>query len=101
MGDESTAMTPAPSEQAVFAEALQRDTPDARASYLDAACGTDPALRQRVEALLRAAESAGDFLEQPPTGLAAGNSTLPQYGTTKGYPYKPCQSYSNAIRPQK
>src|SRR5688572_24759460 len=69
MGDETTAMTPAPSEQAVFAEALQRATPDARAAYLDGACGTDTALRRRVEALLRAAECAGDFLEQPPTGL--------------------------------
>jgi len=56
-------MKPASSEQAVFAEALQRPTPEARATYLDAACGTDTALRPRVEALLRAADQAGDFLE--------------------------------------
>ena len=62
-------MKPASPEQAVFAEALQRDTPEARASYLDAACGTDTALRRRVEALLHAAENAGDFLEEPPEGL--------------------------------
>jgi len=43
-------------------------TPRKRA-YLDAACGADAKLRQRVEALLRAAENAGDFLETPPTGL--------------------------------
>jgi len=71
MGDESIrAMTPASSEQAVFAEALQCATSEARAAYLDAACGTDAALRRRVEALLRAAENAGDFLEQPPAGLS-------------------------------
>ena len=70
MGDESSAMKPTSSEQAAFAESLLRDTPDARAAYLDAACGTDTALRQRVEALLRAAENAGDFLEAPPTGLS-------------------------------
>jgi hypothetical protein len=78
MGNEANpAMKPASSEQAVFAEALQRDTPAARTAYLDAACGTDIALRQRVEALLRASESAGDFLEEPPTGLSGEtDSTL-------------------------
>ena len=73
MGDEPTPVKPDSREQAVFAETLQRATPEARASYLDAACGTDKALRRRVEALLRAAENAGDFLEQPPTGLG-GNT---------------------------
>ena len=68
-------MKPAPTEQAVFDEALQHDTPEARAAYLDAACGTDTALRQRVEALLRAAESAGDFLEAPPAVLSGGVDT--------------------------
>jgi serine/threonine protein kinase/WD40 repeat protein len=71
MGDEPSAMRPASLEQAVFAEALRCVTPEARAAYLEAACGTDTALRQRVEALLRAAENAGDFLEHPPTGLGA------------------------------
>ena len=70
-------MTPAPSEQSVFAEALLRDTPEARTAYLNAACGTDTALRQRIEALLRAAENAGNFLEEPPTELSGGEeSTL-------------------------
>src|ERR1041385_8580054 len=77
MGDEPTAMTRAPSEQAVFAEALLRDSSSERAGYLDAACGTDLALRRRVEDLIRASENAGDFLEQPPTGLSANtDSTL-------------------------
>ncbi len=70
MGDEPSAMTPAPSEQSVFAEAILLPTPEARAAFLEAVCGTDTALRQRVEALLRAAENAGDFLEEPPTGLS-------------------------------
>ena len=71
-------MKPASPEQAVFAEALQCATPEARAAYLDAACGTDTALRRRVDALLHAAESAGNFLEEPPTGLSGGaDSTQP------------------------
>jgi eukaryotic-like serine/threonine-protein kinase len=76
MGDESSHVVKPPStEQAVFAEALLRDKPEARAAYLSAACGMDAALRRRVEALLRAAENAGDFLEQPPTGLAASDGS--------------------------
>ena len=77
MGVDPRAMNSGPSEQDVFAEALLRDAPSARACYLDAACGTDLALRQRVEDLLRASEDAGDFLEEPPTGLSANtDSTL-------------------------
>jgi WD40 repeat protein/serine/threonine protein kinase len=78
MGDEPIPMKPASPEQAMFAEALQRATPEARAAYLDAACGTDTALRHRVQALLRAADKAGDFLEQPPTGLS-GDADATQF----------------------
>ena len=39
----------------MFAEALQRATPEARAAHLDEACGVDSTLRRRIEALLRAA----------------------------------------------
>ena len=70
MGDEPSHMKSASPEQVLFAEALRRATPEARAAYLDGACGRDTALRRRVEVLLRAAENAGDFLEEPPTGLS-------------------------------
>src|SRR6185369_1749060 len=50
MGDEPTPMKSASPEQAVFAEALQCATPEARAAYPNGACGTDTALRRRVEA---------------------------------------------------
>ena len=69
MGDESHSVKPLSSEQAVFAEALRREMPAARAAYLDGACGIDTPMRRRVEALLRASENAGEFLEKPPTGL--------------------------------
>jgi serine/threonine protein kinase/WD40 repeat protein len=76
MGDEPNPMKPASPEQTLFLEALQRSLPEARAAYLDGACGTDTVLRRRVEALLHAAESADDFLEEPPTGLSGDtNST--------------------------
>lgn len=75
MGDEPNPMKPASPEQAIFNEALQRATTDARADYLDDACGKDVVLRRRIEALLRAAENASDFLEQPATGLEAGDAS--------------------------
>jgi eukaryotic-like serine/threonine-protein kinase len=42
----------------LFLEALDRALAD-RAAYLDEACGPDAALRQRVEALLRAHDDPG------------------------------------------
>lgn len=48
--------------ESLFAAALQ-EPPAGRAAYLDTACADDPALRQRVEALLRAQAAAGDFLK--------------------------------------
>src|SRR5438067_2418351 len=56
--------------ESIFSEALLRLTPDLRAAYLDGACGNDPELRARVEALLRGHESAGEFLK------TAGSETL-------------------------
>jgi serine/threonine protein kinase/WD40 repeat protein len=70
MGDEPNLLMPVPPEQSLFAEALRHDMPEARAAYLDAACGSDTALRRRLEALLRAAENSGGFLEQPPEGFS-------------------------------
>ncbi|RYD37637.1 MAG: serine/threonine protein kinase, partial [Verrucomicrobiaceae bacterium] len=80
MGDEPNAMKPASRESAVFAGALQQATAEARDAYLDGACARDTALRGRIEALLRAAGSAGDFLEHPPTGLSADAESDPLSG---------------------
>src|ERR1035438_2565153 len=55
-------------EGAILNAALELPV-DARAAYLDKACAGDPALRQRVEALLQAHEQAEGFLEAPPRGL--------------------------------
>ena len=59
---------PRQSEEAIFEAALQ-EPPEQRAAYLKGACGEDAQLRQRVEALLRAHEKTGGFLDQPPPGL--------------------------------
>ena len=60
-----------PSEAEIFAEALRFPTPDERAGYVKEAAGGDEQLRQRVEALLRAHDNAGGFLDNPPVAVAA------------------------------
>jgi serine/threonine protein kinase/WD40 repeat protein len=73
MGEEPDSMTPPSREQEVFAAALDCVTVEARAAYLENACGRDHVLRDQVEALLRATEAAGDFLEFPPSGLTGSD----------------------------
>jgi tRNA A-37 threonylcarbamoyl transferase component Bud32 len=59
-------MNPKPNlVEAVFAAALAKPSTEERAAYLDEACAGDDALRERVEALLRAHGDAGSFLEKP------------------------------------
>jgi len=56
------------SDETIFAAALQWETPAQRAAYLEEACAGQPALRARVEALLRASDAAPTFLERPVGG---------------------------------
>src|SRR5262245_32265871 len=50
----------------VFTEAVQLPTGE-RPAFLNEACAGNEELRQKVEALLRSNDRAGDFLEEPPT----------------------------------
>jgi len=56
-------------EVAVFTEVIKLPLQD-RAAFLDKACGGDKHLRHKVEALLRAHDRIGNFMEEPPTGEA-------------------------------
>jgi WD40 repeat protein/tRNA A-37 threonylcarbamoyl transferase component Bud32 len=63
------------SERTIFLGALDRDDPAERAAYLDVACAGEPALRQRIEELLRSHQEAEAFLAVPaPEQLAADQS---------------------------
>jgi serine/threonine protein kinase/tetratricopeptide (TPR) repeat protein len=68
-------------ERSIFFEALDIDDPAARAAYLDRACGDDPAVRQRVERLLKAHNAAGDFLLAP---VVAAETPEPPVAKTVG-----------------
>ncbi len=54
-------------EVALFSEAI-KVAPENRPAFLDYACDGDEELRHKVEALLRAHERVGDFLEEPREG---------------------------------
>jgi serine/threonine protein kinase/tetratricopeptide (TPR) repeat protein len=54
-------------ELAVFSAARRLPAAE-RAAYLDQTCAGEPALRQRVEELLRAGEDANAFLKEPAVG---------------------------------
>src|SRR5262245_38602341 len=57
--------SPPMNERTIFLEALDQPDPARRSDYLDSACAGDPALRERVEALLRSHEQAGEFMGKP------------------------------------
>ena len=52
-------------ERTIFLNALDEDDPERRRAYLDFACAGNPALRERIEALLRSHEQVDTFLEVP------------------------------------
>jgi hypothetical protein len=68
-------------EETIFEAALGKHDPAERSAYLDRACGGDPGLRQRVEALLASHEQAGNFLERPAVAQLAAASPSPADAT--------------------
>lgn len=72
---------------AIFGEALEIDTPDARAAYLRQACGDDIELRRQVVQLLEDHAAAGEFLEEPATADFILQEVVEGPGTQIG-PYK-------------
>ncbi len=53
------------SEKEIFFEALDKKTPEERTAFLDGACGKNPALRARVEALLADHFQQDAFMKNP------------------------------------
>src|SRR4051794_33606709 len=81
---------PTPGAETILSEAVEILDADARAAYLDRACGDDADLRRRVESLLAAHFRAGAFLEspaQPPTATDHPAHPPERPGTAVG-PYK-------------
>ena len=68
-------MDPSQTVESLFEAARQLPTSKEREDYLQTACGQDPALRQRVEALLQAEMQAGEFLSAPLATLEADSAS--------------------------
>jgi len=60
-------------EEELFHHALALSLPEERAAYLERACAGNRALRESIEALLKANEGASGFLSRPAPGLAASS----------------------------
>ena len=56
--------------------AVEAADPVDQAAILDRECASDPELRQRVEALLRAHRESATILDQPPASPVRVRSTL-------------------------
>src|SRR5689334_18073417 len=75
--------------KAIFDRAMELESAGERNAYLDKACAAAPDLRAKVEALLKAYEEAGSFLESPAVVPAApiDDPIRERPGSTIG-PYK-------------
>ncbi len=67
-------------ERDIFLAAIDLPDPAARAAYLDRACAGNPALRGKVDTLLRSHERAGSFLGVPLVAPAD-----PEYAATRDF----------------
>src|SRR5215207_5661337 len=63
------------SEKEIFFDALEKNTPQERAAFLDGACGTNPVQRAKVEALLADHFQQDPFMKEPAVDASA--PTLP------------------------
>src|SRR5262245_27011099 len=78
-----------PNPRSVFGRAVELESPAERNAYLSEACAGAPEVRERVEALLRAHDAAGGFLQAatPSPGDTASYSPSAEAHTVVG-PYK-------------
>ncbi|MFO1042371.1 MAG: protein kinase [Planctomycetaceae bacterium] len=60
-----------PQLDSLFQAALEIESEEQRAAFLESACGTDSELRHQVQQLLRSHQQVGSFLEQPPAEYLA------------------------------
>src|SRR5437667_10301954 len=60
-----------PDTEAVFERAIELESPEDRAAFLDQACGNDPELRGKLEKLVLDHFRAGAFLEKPAAHIVA------------------------------
>ncbi len=81
--------------QAVFLKAVEIESPAERAAILADECGTDDALRLRVNALLKAHDDPASFMESlEATGAQAAGPSAPRRGRRPWRRHRPVQTPS-------
>jgi serine/threonine protein kinase/lipopolysaccharide biosynthesis regulator YciM len=73
---------PHSSEKSIFLAALEKESAQERAAFLDQACAGDPRLRAEVEALLAAHERLGEL--PPAPGATGAGTTVEEPALTEG-----------------
>jgi serine/threonine protein kinase/thioredoxin-like negative regulator of GroEL len=83
-------------EESIFGQALEIESAEERAAYLDRACGDNQALRSEIEALLRTGTRRGDLLDLPDRGVTGsdGPPAMEQPGTLIAGRYKLLEAIS-------
>jgi eukaryotic-like serine/threonine-protein kinase len=90
-------MSPPPNrEVALFSAALELPA-SRRGHYLEGACADDPALRLRVEALLRVHDDALPFLQNPPPGAQEAPVVAPGPAAAARPPSSPAEKAGDRI----
>ncbi len=74
--------------ESIFAAALSKAPGAERRAFLDGACGSDDAVRQRVERLLEADDRTAGILERSPDGLTAPHQPPGEQTGDRVGPYK-------------
>jgi hypothetical protein len=70
----------------IFLQAIEAGSPAEQVAVLETSCRDDAELRRKVEALLRAHDGAGSFLDRPASELAAGPAGAATQAATRSVP---------------
>jgi serine/threonine protein kinase/tetratricopeptide (TPR) repeat protein len=90
-------MNKPPNREVVIFNAALELPAGQRGAYLQEACADDPALRLRLEALLRVHEAAGGFLETPPPGAEGSPIAAEVAGAALGHLAAPSEKAGDRI----
>ena len=71
-------------QKEIFLKAMDLVSPEERAAFLDQACAGDDALRQRIEAMLKAHTASDSFLEKPAAAVGATIDQPPRHLEERG-----------------
>src|ERR1039458_812000 len=90
-------MNPEPNREVTIFNAALELPASQRGAFLHKACADDPALRLRLEALLRDHEAASAFLETPPPGAQASPIGAEVTGATVRLSSSPAEKAGDRI----